>query len=177
MNNESNFTLIDESNFAAAYESCWLDLFNYCNRFVNDDEQSKEMIQDIFIYLWEKRNEIEIKNGFRNYLFGALKLKIISHYRKQGVRKMYVAYKQSSEQNLQHHLTADVVAFNELSLALNLAVDDLPARSRQVYKLSRESGLDNKTIASALMITEKAVEGNMTRALSFIRKKLKIFTD
>ncbi len=142
---------------------------------MQDAELSKDLIQELFIQLWEKKDTLIIQTSLKRYLFRAMKLKVMEHYRKQVVRETYIAYKTHTEDDSRHHLTAETVLSNDLQNAFRVIVSKLPERSRHVFELSRDKGLDNKSIAAALMITEKAVEGNMTRALAFIRKGLRVF--
>ncbi|NSL86261.1 RNA polymerase sigma-70 factor [Chitinophaga solisilvae] len=165
---------ITEEIFAAAYNTHWKTLYTTCRRYVPHAEPAREIVQDLFISLWEKRETLVIHTSLDTYLFSALKLKVLEYYRKQAVRDQYLAYRQYTAQEAQQ-TTEEQVYFNELKNALDSAIQSLPERSRQVYQLSREKGWNNKSIAHALLISEKTVEGNMTRALNFIRRKLKDF--
>lgn len=167
---------ITEEVFVQAYETHWRDLYVFCNKHVTDTEVSKELVQEIFISLWEKRHNRVIETTLKNYLFSALKLKILEYYRKQQVRDQYMVYKTTTATPPVNH-TEKQIHYNELQHALHTAIQLMPERSREVYLLSRENGMDNKSIAATLLITEKAVEGNITRALAFIRKKLRLFND
>ncbi|MCW3467060.1 RNA polymerase sigma-70 factor [Chitinophaga nivalis] len=171
---DKNTIRIDEETFVKAYEACWKALYMTCCKYVNDTEAAQEIVQDLFISIWERRAVIEIQTSLKQYLFSALKLKIFEYYRKQSVRNNYLQQTPFPEGK---HLTEEAVLYKDLQQALGLAIASLPDRCQQVYRLSREKGMDNKSIAAALVITEKAVEGNITRALSYIKKRLKRFRE
>lgn len=166
-------TTIKEESFTEIYELYWKDLYLYCDHYLKDEEISKELVQDIFISLWENRNKTVINKSLKQYLFGAAKLKILEYYRKQTIRQKYIKYKLL--QPVSTGSTEEQVNYNELHHAFSQAVNGLPEKSQLVYQLSRYEGMNNKSIAATLSITEKAVEGNMSRAIAYIRKKLKAF--
>lgn len=171
MHHEVNIS-ITEATFIAAYEAHWKELYLAAGRYVSDKELAKELVQELFISIWEKRDTLVIHTSVRNYLFGALKLKTLEYYRKQVVRERYIADQQKI-QTQEKQVTEEQVIADDLRRKLQEVILQMPKRSQEVYKLSREEGMDNKSIAKVLLISEKAVEGNMTRALSFIRKQLK----
>ena len=166
--------IVTEKVFENLYDLYWKDLYLYCNSYLKDAELSKELVQDIFIKLWENRSKTVIKTSPSKYLLTAVKFKIFEHYRKQSVRDKYFEYKTfevvENANDTEHH-----VYYNELKDAFGKAVDDLPERSQLVFQMSRDEGMNNKSIAATLAITEKAVEGNITRAISHLRKRLKQF--
>lgn len=164
-------TKIDERFFAELYEQFWKELYLYCDSFVKDSELAKELVQDVFIGLWENRNKLIIRNSYRNYLIRAVKLKVFEHYRKQAVRDRYLISKQ--EERVENSLNTEAqVSYGEMKRVLNEIILHLPKKSQEVFLLSRERGMSYKSIATLLSISEKAVEGNISRALFQIRKKL-----
>lgn len=138
---------------------------------MEDDEQAKEIVQEVFKSIWERRQEIEIKTTLKNYLFGVLKMKVFEHYRSVAVKEKYTEY--SKQQSVQlHHSTENEVIYRELLGNVNQLIERLPSRCQEIFKLSREEGLSNKAISSLLLISEKAVEKNMTKALASLRQGL-----
>lgn len=166
--------IVTEKVFERLYNLYWKELYLYCNSYLKDVELSKELVQDIFINLWENRNKTVIRTSPSKYLFSAAKLKIFEYYRRQSVRNRYLEYKTFDVVENAND-TEQQVYYNELKDAFGKAIEGLPARSQLVYQMSRDEGMNNKSIASTLSITEKAVEGNITRAISHIRKRLKCF--
>ncbi len=165
---------INEQVFIDLYEAHWKELYLYSNSYVNDTEVAKELVQEVFISLWENRHKTTIKTSEKKYLFSAVKLKIFEHYRKQAVRERYL-WNKSFETPENPQNTEQQVTYHELKNALHNIVGNLPEKSRMVYQMSREEGMSNKSIATHLSISQKAVEANITRALSTIKKKLKTF--
>lgn len=171
---EKQNLIIDAKNFPEIYELHWNELFCFCEYHSGDGEAAKEIVQQIFISIWERRQKLQIEISIRTYLFGAAKLKILEYHRKQAVKKKYES-RYLAETNSVSNSTEEQILHRDLLKELQVAVNSLPERCRQVYLMSRDEGMDNRSIAATLLITEKAVEGNMTRALRHIRNHLNIF--
>ena len=139
-----------------------------------DEEATKEMIQEIFKSLWERKNELKITNSIEHYLMRALKLKIIDHYRAtaaQRVRDEVLSNKRCDYSNC----TQEEVEFNELHDNVAKLIDRLSCQCRKIYRMKYEQNLSNKEIASALLISERAVAYHLVHAKSFLQKELKHF--
>ncbi|SEK18025.1 sigma-70 family RNA polymerase sigma factor [Parapedobacter koreensis] len=165
---------LDEKTFVQAYEDHWKALYLTCLRDTEDAELAKELVQELFRDLWERREALTIRTTLKDYLHGGLRLKIFEYYRKQAVRIKYL--EQHLLADLPHERSAEhYVEGKELVHHIQQSIGDLTPRCREVYRLSREDGLSNKAIAGMLGISEKAVESNITRALAFLRARLSIF--
>jgi len=170
-NIEQTFLVKNEKWFKHVYELHWEKLYAICYNNLRETEISKEMVQDIFKSLWERKDELEITTSLEHYLSRAAKLKVFEHIRNKTIRQKHM------ECALQDYCdtsncTEEEVMLHGLSEKVNLLVDRLPCQCRNVYKMSREQCLSNKEIASSLLISERAVEYHITKALSFLRKNL-----
>lgn len=141
---------------------------------MNDRELSKEMVQDIFKSLWERRDRLRIEQSIEFYLVRAAKLKVCEYFRNSAVAGKYEAHVQSAYCDADH-CTEQQLAFRELSEQVSLLVDTLSCQCQKVYQLSQEQGLSNKEVASALLISEKAVEYHLHKAKSLLRTKLSVY--
>jgi len=128
------------------------------------------MVQDIFKSLWERREKLELEN-VGNYLIRAAKFKTFEYIRNKVSQQKHLCIKHQ-ECSYASNCTEERVHYNNLREKVNVLVDTLPCQCRRVYKMSREEGLSNKEIASALLISERAVEYHITKALSVLRLNL-----
>lgn len=165
---------INRDTFEQAYNLYWKELYLTCLHYIEDEEQAKEIVQDVFKSIWERRREIEIKTSLKNYLFGIVKMKIFEYYRVAAVKQKYNEYSKQENQHL-YYATENEVMYKELLGKVNQLIENLPSRCQEIFKLSREEGLSNKAISSLLLISEKAVEKNMTRALASLRRGISVF--
>ncbi len=162
---------MDSSSFETIYNLFWEELYDYSLYHCKDSPVAEEIVQDIFLSLWERRDSFIVRADIKSYLYRAVKYKVFDHYREKAKNDLLL-----NELRLhlcdEHCLTENEVMFNDLNKSLLQIVESLPCRCREVYRLSRESGLNNKEIALALSISEKTVEQHLTKALRFIREKI-----
>lgn len=162
---------MDHSSFENTYNLYWEELYGYCLHHCKDNYRAEEIVQDVFLSLWERQHQLLMEGSIKSYLYKAVKNKVFDFYREQAKKNTLLA-----ELRLKlcddTCLTENEVYFNDLNSNLGKAIDSLPCRCREVYQLSREGGLNNKEIAIQLSISEKTVEQHMTKALRSIRKKI-----
>lgn len=161
----------DESAFTEIYHQYWKLLFSVAANKAGSLADAEEVVQDVFADLWRRRADIRIDHSLKSFLAAAVRNQVFSsmarRYREQLGRSEW-GYMQdhpvpSAEQALQ---------LKELHDHVSGLAASLPERCRLVYRLSREEGLPNKTIAVSLNISEKTVESQITKALRIIRTGL-----
>ena len=160
--------------FEMVYEAFSNKMYKIGYSKTGDKDITREIIQEIFKSLWERRNTLEINGVIEHYLMRALKFKIIDHY-----RSVVTAKKKNTEilngYTEYTHSTEEDIAFNELQEKVEKVVDKLPSRCKEVYQLSREQGFSNKEIALNLLISERAVAYHISNALTSLKKELALF--
>lgn len=140
-------------------------LERFITYYIHDREKSQDLVLDIFTYIWENRQNFEIKLILKAYLFQAARNKSFTYIRDKKIpvyleemEGMEIVQNYDSELELQelHHLIEEAVSL-------------LPDKCREIFRKSREENLTNKEIAGQLHISEKTVEGQITIALKKIR--------
>ncbi|SIT34417.1 RNA polymerase sigma-70 factor, ECF subfamily [Filimonas lacunae] len=155
------------SAFEEIYNRYWNKLFDAAYHRIKQKETCEEIIQEVFVVLWEKRESLDITTSLGAYLFSAVKYKVIDYYRKQLVRARNapaLAAITSIDNSAEEQ-----VFLNDLMVHIDKLVMQLPVKCRSVYELSRIEHKSNKEIASLLNISEKTVEGHLTKALQVLR--------
>jgi RNA polymerase sigma-70 factor (ECF subfamily) len=161
----------DQSAFNTLYELYAASLTGYAAARLASLEEARDIIHDLFVYVWDERASITITTSFKSFLFAAVRYRIIDHIRKNITRREYAEMAQ--------RLTADYIASTEDELTakeirqtLELAVNNLPSRTKEIYRLSRHRQLAIKEIASRLHLSEQTVKNQLTTALSYLRISL-----
>ena len=140
-------------------------LERFITYYIHDREKSQDLVLDIFTYIWENRQNFEIKQTLKAYLFQAARNKSFTYIRDKKIpvyleemEGMEIVQNYDSELELQelHHLIEEAVSL-------------WPDKCREIFRKSREENLTNKEIAGQLHISEKTVEGQITIALKKIR--------
>ena len=148
------------------------DLCNFLLIYLHRKELSEEIALDIFTYIWEKRESIQIKATFKSFLFAAAKNKAITLYRKEH-QKMFSQI-ESSDLPLSNETDAQfLMENNELRDLIEKAILKLPEKSRQVYQMAWEENLSYNEIAEQLGLSPKTVENHIGIALRKLRETLR----
>ncbi len=163
----------DEEAFAQIYKSYWHKLFMAAYRKTKSKEIAEELVQNLFVNLWNKRSKLEISQ-LENYLFTSVKNAVIRHYESQVVAQKYLDYQKHLPVLHDCH-TEETVALNELNSALDNGLSTLSEKSQQVFRMSRFENRSTHEIATELNISEKAVEYHITKSLKTLRHVLKDF--
>lgn len=158
----------DTSALSDIYNSYWKPLFLSSYGMLKNKEICEDIIQDVFLDIWRKRENIHITISLKAYLYACTRYKVYDHFRKnKNVINVELlenlnnrAYQATPIKDLMH---------KELTLHIESVVATLPEKSRQIYVLSRDEQLSHKEISEKLNISTKAVEYHITKAL----KKLK----
>lgn len=145
-------------------------LCEYASQYILDTE-AEEIIQDLMLFLWEKRESIVISQSLRSYLFISVKHRCLNsikknQYHEQVHSKIYEKLKEQFED-------PDYYLINELTENITKAIEDLPEKYRETFKLSRFGEQTNAQIAEMLGVSVKTVEYRMTQSLKILRVKLK----
>ncbi len=149
-------------------------LFYYAAKFI-DDEAARDVVQDVFVKLWADQS-ITVKQSLNSLLFTMVRNSCLQHLEKVKVRNKYL---ESTRQNLQEEELRfymdekTSLIEQELENKLNEVLCNLPDRCRLIFRMSRFENKKNKEIAEELDITVKAVEKQITKALSTIRSEMK----
>lgn len=164
----------DKKAYEWIFNSYYPKLTFFANRFVNDMNIAEEIIGEIFVILWEKREQLNITSSVSAYLYNMTKNRCINYLKHQKIENLYVNYLRKN--NLLDICAADIEAgYNDKELAqqIKFAVDSLPDKCRQVFIMSRYEDMKYKDIAMKLEISSKTVERHMSIALEKLRKILK----
>jgi RNA polymerase sigma-70 factor (ECF subfamily) len=162
----------EQDAFEEIYRRYWQKLLRSAQFKLRSKETIEEILQDLFISLWEKREKVLIEN-LEAYLNTSLRYLIINQIKKQILQEKFVEY--SLKKN---ELTDDVdesVAFNELSVAIEKAIEQLPEKTQQIFRLNRLEYKSVKEIAVLLETPERTVEYHITQALKALRIHLREF--
>lgn len=142
----------------------------YAQQYIKDLDTAREIAQEAFIALWEKREQIDMNRSVRSYLSSSIHNKCLNVLREQKkFDRSLLAFEGLSEK------AADV-AFSgehrETEALISAAIEELPEKCREIFRLSRFENLKYQQIADQLGISVKTVEAQMSKALQHMRARL-----
>lgn len=135
---------------------------------------TENIAQDVFVYLWEKRETIEIQSSLESYLYTAGRYKALNQVRNSKKRESINQSLVNSDQ-LEESPSDRIVELKELENIIEEAISNLPLRCQQIFKLSRNEDMSYKEIAKTLNLSLSTVENQMSIALRKLRTTLRPF--
>ncbi len=164
----------DEQAFELLFRRYYARLCGFANKFIYNTAESEEIVQNVFMNIWKKRDQLKLNNDIRPYLFKSVQNLCFNFIERQKVIDNYysvieIAYKNT----LEDFSTYESVLYMELHKNVEKAIDSLPDECRRIFRLSRQDGLKYIEIAEKLNISVKTVETQMSRALAKLKTELK----
>lgn len=151
------------------FDTYFESLCRYMYIYLKNEEDAQEIALDIFMYLWENSERIEIRLSFKAYLFQAARNRCLNALRN---KKTTIALDEISEYD---HLPTDIsstLEVDELNHLIEEAILSLPDKCQEVFVKSRKEFLTNQEIADSMEISVKTVEAQITKALKRIKEIL-----
>lgn len=166
-----------EAAFEVVFKLYYPRLVYFAKEFVPESE-SKNLVQDAFISMWDKKPQFINESQLQSYLYTNVKNNCLMFLRHEKVKKKYKTEAAFQKQNSIYSealsgLDTSTVTFQEIETIIEKTLSELPARCREVFILSRLEGKKNKEVAEALDISVKTVEAQITKALKTLRISLK----
>lgn len=146
-------------------------VYNFALGLLKDKDIAGEIVQEVFVNLWEKRNNVDITLNFENYLFAMAYNSIRKYFRKKSIETKVKDFLLKNPPEFIEN-TDGVVIYNELLELANKTIEKLPAKRKIVYKLSRQEGMKIKEIAGRLNISTRTAETHLSKALKYLKEEL-----
>lgn len=153
-------------------------IYNFALLYVRDKYVAEEIVNDVFVILWERRATLKDVEDIRGYLLVITRNLCLNYLRKENIEMIQIdslteeqVYQKSNLYVLEDDILFSVVE-KDYKKQIGEILERLPDKTRNIFLLSRRDCLKNKEIAERLNILEKVVEYHITKALSEIRKNL-----
>ncbi len=161
----------DQNAFREIYQRYWKKLYNIARHKIQDLNAVEELVQDIFLRLWERRGSLRIEQ-LDAYLFTATRYLIINHYKATLVQEKYAGYAFNSFTEASF-TTDNQLDVDELMQVVEQHLADLPEKTRQIFRLNRLEYQTVKEISSQLKVPERTVEYHISQAVKNLRHYLR----
>ncbi len=162
----------DEAAFDTLLTTYYPGLFRLAVRYVRDHAVAEDLVSDVLFRIWAQRERWEVRTSVVTYLYGAVRNRAVNYLRHERTARRWREREEAlpADERTGRAEAADAaVEVADLDQAITRAIERLPARCRQVFVLSRESGLSYAEIAAVMGISPKTVEVQMWKALKALR--------
>lgn len=161
----------DKRAFSEIYQRYWPLLFRHARKLLQDEEGSKDIVQDVFISLWPAVLDFDGKTILSSYLYASTRNKILNIFRRNKLANAHLeslAVFMMEGENVTDHLVRE----HMLASQIEEEILNLPARMREVFELKRKQHLSYKEIAEVMNISDLTVKTQMNKAITILRSKL-----
>lgn len=162
----------DENAFQLLYENHCRQLIRFAASYLPDISDAEEIVQNVFVELWEKREQLDPERFAKNYLYRVTVNKVYNHLKHKVVERKYLQCLDVLESNTVNEAEKKIYR-EELAGAVNHLLARLPEQQRTIFYLSRWEGLSHKEIADQLQVSVRTVENQVYRAVKYIRENIK----
>jgi RNA polymerase sigma-70 factor, ECF subfamily len=162
----------DEQAFELLFRRYYVRLCSFANKFLNDPEESREIVQEVFTKLWEIRDEIDPEDSLKSYIFKITQNFSFNKLRRRKVESRYTEIYKLVYFEQYEFSPHESFAARELEGIIARSIGKLPPECRNIFELSRVEDFKYKEIAENLKISIKTVEAQMSKALRLLRIEL-----
>jgi len=159
--------------FRELYERYWESLYVQAKAMTSCDDTAKDIVQEVFVELWDKRQDLNIQLSLKAYLYKAIRNKVLNTYVHHKVREKYmlsiVQYFEAGENQTDYLLRENLVRER-----ITEEIAALPGKMRQIFEMSRNEHKTYKEIAEELNISDKTVKKQVSNALKILKSKLEV---
>lgn len=165
----------DIKHFELLFRQLQPKLFAFCCKYIEDEEQARDFVQECFINLWE--NYDSVQSSYESYLFTAVRNRCLSHFRSLKVHAGYeesIAYR-IKEIEIHPEMPEPLtdIYLKEIDTLLKNSIDKLPPKCRSIFRMSRYEEMKNSEIAEALGVSIRTVEAQIYTALKILKAQFR----
>ncbi len=160
---------LDKTSFDQIYRQYWSKLYIYAFNVLKEKEICEDIIEEIFIDLWTKKDDIRISD-LNSYLYQSVKYQIFNHFRRSKYKNQLLL--KLDLMSTQYQID-ELYEKKELKAQIKRLISRLPKQRRLIFQMSRYDGFSNKEISENLNISVQTVKNLISESLKFLRKSLK----
>ena len=176
--NKSNTELLkllksgDMKAFDIIYKKYSRRLYGFVFRYLKQEADTEEIVQEVFIKIWQSRDKINIYSSFESFLFTIAHNATVNLLKKRATEQKYVEHVKSLQHIDEDYELTDEIQYKELKHKFQNLLNELSPRQNEIFQLSREEGLSHKEIAEKLGISVNTVKNHLVTTLSFLKSRL-----
>ncbi len=161
----------NEKAYAYLVDTYHYRLCVYANSLIKDRDRAEDIVQNVFIRTWERRNSLKSEFTIKSFLYKSVHNEFIDQYRK---RKSVSALEKIYIEEMEQITTRDDAFLERLLSFLHREINNLPPKCKKIFLMSKEEGCTNHEIAERLNVSKKTIEYHITKAFAILRQKANV---
>jgi len=161
----------DAAAFDTLYHMYSKKLYYFAFGLLKDKDSAGEMVQEVFVNLWDRREQVDPKLSFENYIFTITYNSVRKFFRKRALESKMKEFLVANSPEIIDN-TDSIIIYNELLEVAKKTIEKMPPRRKEVYVMSKQEGIKVKEIASRLNISTRTAENHLAKALKFLKQEL-----
>ncbi|WP_299582089.1 RNA polymerase sigma-70 factor [uncultured Sunxiuqinia sp.] len=157
--------------FRVLYDRYGIKIHRFAFGYLKSEEEAEELVQDVFLKLWDKRHLLNDSGNIKSYLYKVAVNTIYDFIRRKNLEQAFQEFATGRTEEADH--TWDEVVYNDMMAQIDRLMEQMPEQRRKIFKMSKEEGLSHDEIAETLGLSKRTVENQVYRATTFLRDKLK----
>lgn len=162
----------DMTAFDVIYKKYSRRLYGFVFRYVKQEADAEEIVQEVFLKIWKSRDNINIYSSFESFLFTIAHNATVNLLKKRATEQKYIEHIKSLQYVDETYELTDEIHYKELKHKFQNLLNELSPRQKEIFQLSREEGLSHKEIAEKLGISANTVKNHLVTTLSFLKGKI-----
>ena len=162
----------NHKSYEILFRHFYAPLCNYAYSILRDSDEAEDMTQKVFCKLWEQRERIEIHTSVKSYLYRAVHNDCMNRIKQYSIRTEHNEFYAYEKDLISNEVESAVLA-TDLEQQIEIIIENMPPRCREVFKMSRQQQLSYSEIAQTLQISANTVETQIVKALRMLRTGLK----
>lgn len=162
----------DPESFKVLFDHYYPKLFNFLKSFIRNQAEIENLVQDVFLSIWEHRESLNESLSFSSYLYKTARNKMINHLRHEVNSRYYIDYCEifAGKEDLSTEISIDD---NDRRAMLEHLISNMPNRRKEIFLCSYRDGLSYREIAEKLQISENTVDTQIRNALQYLKNLVK----
>ncbi|MDN5204346.1 RNA polymerase sigma-70 factor [Fulvivirgaceae bacterium BMA10] len=165
-----------ERSFEVLFKKYHGFLYHYAFRVLRDESMADEMVHKTFIRIWDLKETLSDIKSFKNYIYSVNRSLVVDELRAIS-RNRRLAEQLAQRIISSHNSVEEDIIYNDLEEIALQAIEQLPTKRKEIFKLSRHDGFTHKEIAHKLNISENTVKVSVSKSLKQIRDYMLLNTD
>jgi RNA polymerase sigma-70 factor (family 1) len=157
-------------NFEALFKQYYAPLVVYACKYLPEKDVAREIVQDFFVKLYEKRSSLSIDTSLKSYLYRSVYNACMNYINQRSIQEKHIR-NIDLERNVEENLENEINSVELQNRIYNL-IEALPPKCRKIFKMNRLEGMKNEEIAVSLNLSKRTVETQISKALKILRSKL-----